>query len=240
MSHNFCLHITNIKYTQLQSNLSCIHMQDRARRLLSKPIKFFHEMEELFQGTHADGSLAMDQETCLDDAKDYDSDDSRGRNDISGYARPIDLEGDDSDTLPSPEGNKTSPNYAASGDSSSTPRSGKKRPRGIKSPSKKAPKSKSRFSDATEEISTTMKAIAKSLNDPPPPPPVPKHGNPHAELWKRLEALPIRTDDKITIGVYLARPENEGMRGWLDGSSDTTLETWIYRFLCEQEHAKDS
>lgn len=205
--------------------------------MLSKPIKFFAEMEELFKGSHADGSLAMDQETCLDADKGCDSDDSGGLNDTSGYARPIDLEGDDSDTLPSPEGPKNSPNYAASGDnSSSSPRRcGKKRPRGVKSPSKKPTKPKSRFSDATEDINTTMKAIAKSLTEPPPAPPVPTYENPHAELWKRLEALPIRTDDKITVGVYLARPENEGMRGWLNGSSNTTLETWVYRFLCDQD-----
>jgi hypothetical protein len=75
-----------------------------------------------------------------------------------------------------------------------------------------------------------MKVISKSLVEPPPPQ-VMKHDNPYAGLWKRLEASPIPTDDKITTGVYLARPGNEGMCGWLDGSSDTTLETWVYRFL---------
>lgn len=193
-------------------------------------------MEELFQGSNADGSLAMDQETCLNDDKDCDSDDSE-LNDISGYAHPVDHEGDDSDTIPSPEGNKTSPSYAARGDNSISgiPRSGKKRARGLKSPSKKPIKSKSRFSHAATEIVTTMKEISKSLAQPPPPPPVVKLDNPHAELWKRLEALPIRTDDKITIGTFLARPENEGMRCWLDGSSNTTLETWVYRFLSEED-----
>ena len=57
-------------------------MQDVERRLLSKPIKFYNEMEELFKGSHADGSLAMDQERCLDDDKGSDSDDSGGLNDI--------------------------------------------------------------------------------------------------------------------------------------------------------------
>jgi hypothetical protein len=107
--------------------------------LLSKPIKFFHEMQDLFQSSNADCSLAMDQETCLDAAKDSDSDDSGGLNDTFGYAPRVDLEGDDSDMLPSPKGNKISPNYVASGEnsSSSAPRSGKKRSRGVKSPGKK-------------------------------------------------------------------------------------------------------
>ena len=140
-------------------------MQDVERRLLSKPIKFYNEMEELFKGSHADGSLVMDQETCLDDDKGSDSDDSGGLNDISGYAHRIDLEGDDSDTLPSPEGAKTSPNYVGSGENSSKSpcQSRKKQPRGVKSPSKKPTKSKSRFADATEDISTTMKVIANTL-----------------------------------------------------------------------------
>ncbi|CAN6202342.1 unnamed protein product [Urochloa humidicola] len=212
-------------------------LNDRARRLLAKPIKFFHEMEELFKGSNADGSLAMDQETCLDDDKDCDSDDSRGLNDISGYAHPADHADDDSDTLPLPEAKKISPNYAASGDNSSsgTHQSGKKRSRGYKSPCKKPLKSKSHFSDATLEIVTTMKEISKSLAEPPPPPPVLKLDNPHAELWKRLEALTICTEDKIKVGTYLARPENEGMRCWLDGSSGTTVETWVYQFLCSQD-----
>jgi len=80
-----------------------------------------------------------------------------------------------------------------------------------------------------------MKVIANTLTQPPPPPPVPISVDPHAELWKRLEALPIRADDKITVGVYLARAENEGMRGWLSASSNATLETWVYRFLCNQD-----
>jgi hypothetical protein len=178
----------------------------------------------------------VNQETCLDAAKDSDSDDSGGLNDTFGYAPRVDLEGDDCDTLPSPKGNKISPNYVASGENSSlsAPRSEKKRSRGLKSPGKKQLKSKGHFSDANVEIVTTMKVISKSLAEPPPPP-VLKHDIPYVGLWKRLEALPIPTDDKITIGVYLARPENEGMRGWLDGSSDTTLETWVYQFLTQQD-----
>ncbi|KAL6634931.1 hypothetical protein ACP70R_027602 [Stipagrostis hirtigluma subsp. patula] len=212
-------------------------LNDRARRLLSKPIKFFHEMEELFLGSNADGSLAMDQETCLEDAKDSDSGDSGGINNTSCYANPVDLLDDDSDTLPSPKNLKLSPACAASGDnsSSSTLRSGMKRPRGVKSPKKKPQKPKSRFSEATEVISTTMQALVKSFAEPPPPPPLPKLDNPYANLWKRLEALPIlRSEDKVNIGVYLARPDCEGMRSFLDASSDKTLETWVYQFLCEQ------
>ncbi|TVU23356.1 hypothetical protein EJB05_25715, partial [Eragrostis curvula] len=96
--------------------------------------------------------------------------------------------------------------------SSSTPRSGANRPRpkGMKSPGKKPSKPKSRLSEATEVFSSTMQSLAKAFAEPPPPPPVPKlDHNPYANLWKRLEALPLRTEDKINVGVYLARPKCE-------------------------------
>jgi hypothetical protein len=79
-------------------------MQVRARRLLSKAIKFFNEMQKLFLNSSADGSLAMDANTCInetqaDEDNDYDDDIC---NDLSSYASAEDNLGDDSDTLPSP------------------------------------------------------------------------------------------------------------------------------------------
>ncbi|KAF8702553.1 hypothetical protein HU200_032937 [Digitaria exilis] len=211
-------------------------LNDRARRLLAKPIKFYHEMEELFSGSSADGSLAMDQETCLDNdgTSSYNSD-LQWMNDTSSYGQAVDLAGDDSDTLPTTKGHKPSPRCAASGDDSSStkPHAGKKRFRG-KSP-KKPQKSRSRFAEATKEISNTMKAIVQALAEPPPPPPLPtpQPGGAHASLWKRIEALPITSEDKINLGVYLARPEHEGMRDFLSASSDNTLETWVYKFFSQ-------
>jgi len=60
-------------------------MQDRTRRLLAKPIKFFNEMRELFIGSNADGCLARDQNTCIDAADGSDSDDSRELFDLNTY-----------------------------------------------------------------------------------------------------------------------------------------------------------
>ncbi|TVU10387.1 hypothetical protein EJB05_43912 [Eragrostis curvula] len=229
--------VTRCKVTISESEKA--KLNDRARRLLSKPIKFFHEMQELFQGTNADGSLAKDQETCMDD-EESDSDDRGGINDMSGYEKAVDIPSDDSDTLPLAKRLKTSPGSAEGGENSSsnTPRSGANRPRpkGMKSPAKKPSKPKSRLSEATEVFSSTMQTLAKAFAEPPPPPRVPKlDHNPYANLWKRLEAMPLRTEDKINVGVYLARPECEGMRSFLDASSDHTLETWVYQFICGQD-----
>uniref|UniRef100_A0A0E0LH37 Uncharacterized protein n=1 Tax=Oryza punctata TaxID=4537 RepID=A0A0E0LH37_ORYPU len=36
------------------------------RSLLAKPIKYFHEIQELFSVSNANGSLAINQQTCCD------------------------------------------------------------------------------------------------------------------------------------------------------------------------------
>lgn len=63
-------------------------------------------MQEPFLGTNADGSLAIDQDTCMNDSNGSESDDSQGMNDMSGYALPKDLASDDSNTSPLPLSHK--------------------------------------------------------------------------------------------------------------------------------------
>lgn len=45
----------------------------------------------------------------------------------------------------------------------------------------------------------------------PPPPPMPQL-DPYATMWKRIDALPIGPKDKVAVGNYLGRQENEGAR----------------------------
>ena len=49
-------------------------------------------MRELFIGSNADGSLAMDQNTCMDVGDGSDSDDSRELIDLNCYTQPEELE----------------------------------------------------------------------------------------------------------------------------------------------------
>ena len=103
----------------------------------------------------------------MDGNEDSGSDDSGQINDISGYGKPIDVASDNSDTLPSAKRQNTRPYYVEDGENSScsTPQSRENRPkpRGMKSLSKKATKTKSPLSEATEVISTTMKQLRKSF-----------------------------------------------------------------------------
>nr|BAD54323.1 hypothetical protein [Oryza sativa Japonica Group] len=188
--------------------------QDRDRRLLAKPIKYFHEMKSFSQA-----------QTCCDIDNKSGSSDHEGLNDVSTYAHPIDIVEEDSDTLPSPTG----PDNCSPGTSGVS----KKRPKGVKSPSKRQPKPKSRFTDATEKIGNTMDRLVNQLASPPPPP-MPQL-DPYATMWKRIDALPIGSKDKVAVGNYLGRQENEGVRGFLAASCDTTLETWVYQFICDRD-----
>uniref|UniRef100_A0ACD5WUT4 Uncharacterized protein n=1 Tax=Avena sativa TaxID=4498 RepID=A0ACD5WUT4_AVESA len=183
---------------------------DRARRLLSKPIKFFEEMHELFTGSSADGSLAMDQNTCMDVSDDSDSDGSRELLDLNSYMPPEDPLGDDSDTIP----NQT-PN--AAGDKncrSNYIRSGIKRSRAnpmCTLPTKKAAKYKRRLAESNDEIIATMKSLRDTLVATAPPQ-ISQLTDPHATLWQRLETIPLTPDQRITIGEHLSTKENEVKR----------------------------
>ncbi|KAM3208386.1 hypothetical protein ACQJBY_063209 [Aegilops geniculata] len=214
-----------------ESEKSCLN--DRARRLLSKPIKFYYEMQELFTGTSADGSLAMDQHTCTIDSDDSDNDE--GLYDLNCYPQYEGPLEEDSDTLPTTHCPKRPP-VPVGGDnsSSSTSRVGKKRPRGSRSPTKKPPRTKSRFVESAEEINSTLRSLQQSLAAAPSP--MPQVVDPYATLWKRLEELPITTDQRITVGVHLSCKDNEGLRGWLCSASDKTFETWVCKFFADKDH----
>jgi hypothetical protein len=207
-------------------------MQDRARRLLTKPIKFYEEMQELFTGSSADGSLAMDQNTCMDGSDDSDSDDSRELRDL-GYTPTEDPLGDDSDTIPTSTTNATGGNNHPS----NYTRSGIKRSRSnpmCTLPTKKASKYKSRLVESNDEITATMKSLRDTLAATAPPQ-LSQLTDPHASLWQRLETIPMTPDQRITVGEHLSSKENEAKRGWLCNASDATLHAWVFKFLCDKE-----
>uniref|UniRef100_A0ACD5ZAD1 Uncharacterized protein n=1 Tax=Avena sativa TaxID=4498 RepID=A0ACD5ZAD1_AVESA len=206
---------------------------DRARRLLSKPIKFFEEMQELFTGSSVDGSLAMDQNTCMDVSDDSDSDDSRELLDLNSYTPPEDPLGDDSDTI-------LSQTLNAAGDKNSRSnytRSGIKRSRAnpvCTLPTKKATKYKRRLVESNDKIIATMKSLRDTLVATAPPQ-ISQLTDPHRTLWQRLETIPLTPDQRITVGEHLSTKENETKRDWLCNASDSTLHAWVFKFLCEKE-----
>jgi hypothetical protein len=146
-------------------------MQVRARRLLSKPIKFFNEMQELFLNSSVDGSLAMDANTCMnetqaDEDNDYNDDIC---NDLSSYAPSEDNLGDDSHTLPSPISGQPSITSQVAKQSSSS--SGVKRLRSEGKAPKRDVRPKSRMSRVGDAITSTLVELQNEIKKPPPPPP---------------------------------------------------------------------
>ncbi|XP_008664683.1 uncharacterized protein [Zea mays] len=202
-------------------------LKDRARRLLSKPIKFFNEMQELFLDSSADGSLAMDATTCLNESQPVDDNDNDDDicNDVSNYGQPEDDLGDDSDTLPSPK----IPSQVIDQSSSS---SGIKRPRGDAIPVKRDVRPRSRMAKIGDEINTTLMDLRNELKQPPPPPIIPSL-NSDAELWQRLEKMTLTTDQKLIVGTFLASKDQKGMRGFLSASAETTFQSWVFKFLSD-------
>lgn len=202
-------------------------MQDRARRLLSKPIKFVHDMQEPFLGTNADGSLAIDQDTCMNDSDGSESDDSQGLNDMSGYALPKDLTSDDSNTLPSPLSHK---NLVEKAHLELV-----KRVPSVQEAASHLPRSKKSLrvvylSPLINWIPHCYHSInfLMLLHQKCP--------SPQTLMWERLEAMKITTDDKITVGQYLAHKERKGLRDFLSSASDMTLQTWVYKFLTRENY----
>ncbi|PUZ77159.1 hypothetical protein GQ55_1G348500 [Panicum hallii var. hallii] len=188
------------------------NLQFRARRLLSKPIKFFNEMQELFLNSSADGSLALDANTCMnetqaDEDNDYDDDVC---NDLSSYAPPEDNLGDDSNTLPSPIIKRL--------------RSEGKAP-------KRDVRPKSRMSRVGDAITSTLVELENEIKKPPPPPPPMRSSD--DILWQRLEHMTLTTDQKLMVGTFLASKEQNGIRSFLSGSSEVTFQSWIFKFLTD-------
>lgn len=185
-------------------------------------------MQELFSESSAHGSLAMDAFGTMNDKADSDGSDDFN-NDFSSYAAPEDMLGDDSDTLPSPFADPSC-NQSSPGGENSSSSSGVKRTRDIKSAMKRRVRQKTRMGQTNDEICSTLQELKQALAAPPPPPPPPPC-DPHVVLWHRLEAMTITTDQKLSVGTYLATKERKDLRGFLCASSETTFQTWVFKFL---------
>ncbi|PNT68185.1 uncharacterized protein LOC100840744 isoform X2 [Brachypodium distachyon] len=189
---------------------------------LTKPIRFFHQLQELFSDqSHADGSLAADQTTVnVDD----DSDDNEK---VEGYPIPMDSDEADSDTI-----GCQSPRVDLDGKPSN-----KKRKRVTSSPHKKPTKgkanSKSKVRD--DEMASSIKRLADSLVAPPVPvQPVPPP-DPYANLWKRINALPFTAKDKLEIAAHLSKPDQDVFRSYLNQADDALLSEWVITYFERQD-----
>ena len=196
-------------------------MQKTAVNYLTRPIRFFNQLQELFSDqSHADGSLATDQTTVnVDD----DSDDSEEVRELEANLIPVDSDEADSDTI-----NRHSPKVDLEGNSLN-----KKRKHVSSSPSKKPTKGKANKKGkiSNDDMVTSIKKLAESLASPivsvQPMPPV----DPYANLWKRINALTIPAKDKLEIVAYLSKPDQDIFRSYLNYADETILGQWVLSFF---------
>jgi hypothetical protein len=99
----------------------------------------------------------------------------------------------------------------------------------------------SRIARCTDEITATMKSLQEKLattsqtNVAVSYPRMQQQIDPHATLWCRLETMHLTPDQRVLIGEHLSTKDNKGKRGWLCNASDATLNTWVFKYLCEKE-----
>ncbi|WVZ78615.1 hypothetical protein U9M48_026298, partial [Paspalum notatum var. saurae] len=187
---------------------------------LTRPIKFFNLLEELFLNSSlADGSLALDQSTVNVPS---DSDESEGVKELENYQMTGDDGGVDSDTIP-----RHSPSTEGTICS-------KKRKR---VPSKNAWKGKRCRGNMNDEVSSSIMRLCDALMCANPAATVQNNvireepSDPNASLWKRIDDLVITETDKIAIATYLSQPNQEKLCGFLKAASDKTFQTWVMEFI---------
>lgn len=175
---------------------------------LTRPIKFFHLMKELFgESSQANGSLAIDQ--CTLDAEDG-SDESG-----SDATSTADHGENDSDTIACSTlplvCSKTSMEH-----------------KNMKVPMKKHVKNKAKRARPLEhdEIATSIVMLANSIASSGP-----AVTDPYANLWKRIEDMPFPPRDKVDIACYLTKPEQVYLRNYLNAASDQSFGTWVTDYL---------
>ncbi|RCV46095.1 hypothetical protein SETIT_9G504900v2 [Setaria italica] len=205
---------------------SSVKNYTRKYNYLTRPIKFFHLMEELFgESAQANEFLAVDQNTLdVEDCK------SESGSDDSFTAEHIE---NDSDTIA-----RSSPAVVETIAHSSPPvkhtiacsspqavgfSSGMKR-KNMKSPMKKHRKDKPKHAKALENdpIAGSIVMLAKSIAAP---------SDPYANLWKHIEDIPFPPRDKVDITSFLSKPEQVYLRNCLNAASDQSFGTWVTDYL---------
>ncbi|KAK8446582.1 hypothetical protein SEVIR_9G509100v4 [Setaria viridis] len=172
---------------------------------LTRPIKFFHLMEELFgESAQANEFLAIDQNTL-----DVEDDKSESGSDDSLTAEHIE---NDSDTIA-----RSSP-AVVENIARSSPR------KNMKSPMKKHRKDKPKHAKALENdpIAGSIIMLAKSIAAP---------SNPYANLWKHIEDIPFPPRDKVDIASFLSNPEQVYLHNYLNAASNQSFGTWVTDYL---------
>ncbi|CAL4928442.1 unnamed protein product [Urochloa decumbens] len=187
---------------------------------LTRPIKFYHLMEEVFgESAQATGSLAVDQ--CTSEVQD---DKSESGSDDSLTAEHGE---DDSDTIAHSSPPQVEDTIAHGSAQVVGFSSGIKR-KNMKSPMKKHRKDKGKHAKALENdpIAGSIVMLAKSIASSGSAP-----VDPYANLWKRIEEIPFPARDKVDIASFLSKPDQVYLRNYLNAASNQSFGAWVTDYL---------
>jgi hypothetical protein len=115
---------------------------------------------------------------------------------------------------------------------------------------------------ALKPSATKMKAVSKTKPSPKPQAPVQRDGrnvnmlnsnlvgirdsvakpvrastsDPNAPLWNMLKEISMTPADRLSVGIYLCKPEFEVHRSFFMNMGKEYLEAWARKFLSGEEH----
>ncbi|KAK3140551.1 hypothetical protein QOZ80_5AG0402520 [Eleusine coracana subsp. coracana] len=64
----------------------------------------------------------------------------------------------------------------------------------------------------------------------------PSTSDPNAPLWDMLKEIPLTPADRLSVGIYLCKPEFEVHRSFFMNMGKEYLEAWARKFLSGEEH----
>ncbi|KAF7078855.1 hypothetical protein CFC21_083210 [Triticum aestivum] len=186
---------------------------------LTHSIKFYHLLEELFSDpSHADGSLAID---VNDASENVESDAS---SETSNHTSTVEQGLSDSDMI--------APNSPAEGTSSNLKR------KHVKAPHKKPKVKVHRARVLDDDVASSIVSLAETVKSAAPIQPI-AATDPNASLWKHIESLTLPANEKIELATYLAKPEQEVFRGFLNCASDQTFNAWVLDYFGHKYDGND-
>lgn len=97
----------------------------------------------------------------------------------------------------------------------------------IKSLAKKHTKDqRTRGKASNDDMATSIMRLTDSLVSSNPATSINQNAqsDPNTNLWKRIENLTVTAKDEIDIAAFLAKPEQEHFRGYLNIASDVTFQ----------------
>lgn len=227
------------------------------RAILVKPIPFFDHLLHLFNDGQLDAECMRDPIMTDDSNEELEA--QIALNIIASGADTRDQDGEDLDNIglegednhhevaassgevpcevmsdTSPPSAQPSGSFAESTMAALKPRAKKMK---IISKTKLSPKAQAALPRDgrrnVDALNSTLVGIHDSARTPIRAAPT---SDPNAPLWNMLKEIPLTQPDRLSVGMYLCKPESEVHRSFFMNMGKEYLEAWARKFLAGEEH----